>query len=332
MTASGMRRSVAALIGCSSLGALAVPAVGVSGARAKVGAVAVERPLLVAAGPAGVYVESFDETIRRLDPGRMRFAAKVKLADQHHGFAVGKGAVWAPLGRYPDGKTGRLVRLDPVSLRVTATMPLPAVGIGVTASRSGVWVTLTSNRVVRVNPATMRITATVDVGSIAGWLTRGAGSVWASSGERTTITRIDEATGRVLATVHLPDQPGPVAFLRGSVWVFTGSNRLLRISPASNTVSGSVKLPCPGFAGVEDSPVALAASGTSLWVPGHGYVARVDAVTSKVTGVVTVGGEELVPLGGAAVRSGAVWVTDILDDTVLRVPFAAVTHRPSAPC
>jgi len=108
--------------------------------------------------------------------------------------------------------------------------------------------------------------------------------------------------------------PSPL-YGAASVWGLTASGReLVRIDPASNTVSASIRLPGPaGVLTVTDSAVWVGddGPGSHLW--------KIDPATNQVVGQVKLGpaGETFGDL--SAGDDGSVWVSLFESERVLRV-------------
>jgi branched-chain amino acid transport system substrate-binding protein len=131
--------------------------------------------------------------------------------------AGSNGVVW---GLKPTPDADELVRVDPASNTVTATIKVPgdlndlAVGAGV------VWASDPEAGVVwRVDPGPpvrqRTVPATTGIESLA----FGAGSVWAVNPLRGTISRIDPSTNLVSQTIRIGGTPRDVTFGDGAVWV-----------------------------------------------------------------------------------------------------------------
>jgi streptogramin lyase len=110
-----------------------------------------------------------------------------------------------------------------------------------------------SNAIMRIDPATDHVIATIadptDCGSVAASDT----AVWVASpdGDGCTggVIEIDPATNAVVARLNSGDGTGPLVLSDdGSVWFGTDpSGYLGRIDPSSATVASRVKLPGPAF-------------------------------------------------------------------------------------
>jgi YVTN family beta-propeller protein len=220
------------------------------------------------------------------------------------GVAVGGGAVWVTAGGYQDT---RVLRIDPVSNRVVASIPVPDGSDRLAVGAGAVWVANRSdNSVSRIDPAGNRVAATIGVGREPLGITVAAGSVWVASMLDDSVSRIDPAGNRVVATVPVPGQGSAVtvAAAGGAVWV-SGNRGLHRIDPAGNRVTAT---------GVCCGDLAGGAGG--LWVANgmDRTVLRVDPATGRVLVKIpappATAGEA--PFGIAA--ASAVWVTSAATD------------------
>jgi|GEM_PF-3462809 len=106
--------------------------------------------------------------------------------------------------------------------------------------------------VVRLDPSTDAILATIpDKGSCGGLAANDTG-IWVAGGGGPGclpgITRIDPATNTLVASLNAGGQTNPVALGTGTLWFGTEQSRFLgRVDTASDTVVGQLKLPGPTF-------------------------------------------------------------------------------------
>ncbi len=175
------------------------------------------------------------------------------------------------------------------------------------------------DNVVRIDPRTNDVVATIPVSSSPWDLAVGAGSVWVTGyGENKSgvLQRIDPVTNEVVATITVAPSghPGPVAAGDDAVWVDVGdteSDSLVRIDPATNRVVATVPLPGPGMAYVHDLQVI----GETVWVQetvstqggnsDHGGdVIRIDGTTNQVVATIPAHAQNM------AAGPDAVWVSD----------------------
>ncbi len=112
---------------------------------------------------------------------------------------------------------------------------------------AGLW---DSGQLLRLDPITLRTTATLQVGTARTGplsISYGDGAVWVLNFADGQLWRVDPATMTATLKVPVPAQGSQVAFGDGAVWV-TGCctstetstrQRLLRIDPATGTITGS---------------------------------------------------------------------------------------------
>src|SRR5215211_658047 len=134
----------------------------------------------------------------------------------------------------PAGVTRGVTPTNPLS-RQTPTIALPAPPTRLAAAEDAVWVlTPADNRVVRIDPATNQVVATIGVGRAPSGLAVGAGGVWVSRRSDGAVVRIDPATNRVVATIPVGRAQGALTVADGVVWVALPEHGLGRIDPAGN--------------------------------------------------------------------------------------------------
>ena len=209
---------------------------------------------------AGGLVIRIDPTTRRkvVVPGIETVAPPVvKLA-------AGAGAVWATT------TAGRpLLRIDPRTARIAASLPVPAGAVA--ADPSGVW------------------TVCCEAGT-----------------RRGRLTRIDPATGRVVKVIGLPGQASAVGIGPSGVWVRGTGQLLWRIDPTSNRVVATIPLPSSN-AGTGQPGGDIAVTEDAVWLsdPAAATVWRIDPRHNQVGGTRwEAEGSDL-----AVAADGVVWAT-----------------------
>ncbi len=253
--------------------------------------------------------------IVRIDAREGRVLASVALS-RPHALAVGANGVYA-LDFWRD----TVRRLDPVTLRTTATLRLVLpfevasgddaflpfdVGVGANA----VWVSTGRGALARVDLRVSRVQAMVRLpGEATGEVAVGGGGVWLAE-SLLGVYRVDPTTNRVAARIRIRrstgrfavDKPvlaGARVFAAGS-WtrgdVLTDERGLVRIDARRNRVQSITPLP--------SGPVVIASGQGSLWVArlGGSSVERVSTATGKVTGRFRAHA-----VAGLAVAGGHVW-------------------------
>ena len=211
------------------------------------------RRLWVAAGGAPGHATTPPGAVVQFDLASAR-TRTVRVGPQMVGdeeqttIAVGRDFLWAG---NKDSRTVR--RIDLASGDVLATIEGVLPG-GISEGPSGVWVSdPRTNRVVRIDPSTDRITASVSVPGRPSRLVVGRRAVWVTTrGSRAAVWRIDPRTNQVTAKIPVRGTPARIALGAGSVWVtsfrwakgrsaaFDGL--LTRIDPTNNRVLAEIPL------------------------------------------------------------------------------------------
>jgi YVTN family beta-propeller protein len=227
---------------------------------------------------------------------------RIRNCDLPKAVAVSTGAVWAG-----QGDTKSLVRIDPASDRVVATIPIGIEAWYIAASDTAVWVTdWRTNTVVRVDPATNGVVATIpNLPAGTTGIAIASGAVWVASSRAGTLTKIDSTTNRAVATVQTDMTPLPVAYAYGSVWVRNefqeGDGTVQRVDPVADAVVATIPVgPEIGRDGID----GLAAVGGRLWVAGLELQA-IDPATNRVVRKVNH------TANAASPGAGDIWTVDI---------------------
>jgi hypothetical protein len=279
----------------------------------------------VATGFGSVWVTG-NNGVTQVDPETSRVLAEIHVpgtGDYSH-IATGEGSVWvtAPELR-PDGSRGNLVRIDPATKEITATVHIGGPIVYLAVGGGSVWVSEPNSgasTVFRVDPGTERVIGDVEVNEGAGPLMYGFGSIWVSNtwvGD--SVTRIDAATGRVVGSL---DAPSAQAVGDGSLWGATGDS-VIRIDPDSGAILATIPIARAQSVTFDGSTawvlVSPRSSDPMLFEPiaGTAAVARIDAATDQVIGE-PVPLEDLQPLALVTDDRGA-WVADYYDGFLSRI-------------
>ena len=133
----------------------------------------------------------------RVDLATSAVTGQVPMDWMEYGYVTtGAGAVWQT-----DYEHDALLRIDPVTGKVVASIPVGLQPLGVAVTAGAVWVADEhSGAVTRVDPATNRVVATIPIGppGPAGpqIMTAGPGGVWVDVPNMGEVVRIDAATNR----------------------------------------------------------------------------------------------------------------------------------------
>jgi DNA-binding beta-propeller fold protein YncE len=223
------------------------------------------------AGAGAVWVTVLGLGVLRVDPASARVVARILVTTEEPP-AVGAGAVWVVCcGGDTERRAGRLVRIDPATNRVAATISLHGLPDAVGAGPSGIWVRGALGPVWRIDPASNRLTATITVpgglGASAGRVLVGRDGVWVSDPKSSTVYQLDpqhnrlgderfEATG-----AHLLAAADLVEAADGTAWVVADGLRLIGIHGHAPVRTLFADDPTAN----EVTALAAGAGGTVLW-------------------------------------------------------------------
>jgi streptogramin lyase len=109
-----------------------------------------------------------------------------------------------------------------------------------------------ANVVVRIDPRTDRILASIPAPSACAQLAADDTAVWGAGGDDESCTpgvsRIDPLANKVIATIDEGGAADAVAFSDGSLWYgTTATHQLVRVDTRTNKVVSQLDLPGPAF-------------------------------------------------------------------------------------
>ncbi len=153
----------------------------------------------------------------------------------------------------------KVVRIDPMSGSVAATIDLPSRPLVIAAGGGAVWIGGADKTLVRIDASTNRLANGVQLRALPNAIAIGEGAVWVASGTASSVTRVDPASGQVITTIPVDAAPSGIAVANRAVWVTSPGLRMVdRIDAATNRVAD--RKPVDGY------PQGVAPSGADLWV------------------------------------------------------------------
>jgi streptogramin lyase len=136
---------------------------------------------------------------------------------------------------------------------------------GVAAGAGAVWFTTDEGTVLRVDPTTDRVAATIPVGTRPGVITTNDDAVWATEADAHQVVRIDPVSDAVVARVALgsaQECPSWLAADATSVWVVLHTLGVARIDEATNAVAAQT----PSSQADACQPASIALAGDRVWI------------------------------------------------------------------
>ena len=255
-------------------------------------------------------------SVQRIDPMTDRIVAKVTLSGEAcSGIEFGFDSVWVPLcGKHP-----ALVRINAITNRITATLPIGPAGAegGIAASGDSVWIVTDKNGALsRIDPTTNKVRQTISIpaGSYNPLFAHGV--VWVTGFETNLLTAVDASSGNVLGSIAVGPKPRFLTAGADSIWTLNqGDGTVSRVDVKSRRVTATIQAGIPASGGDicfgEDSVWA-----TVFDVP----LTRIEARNNKVV-------RQWVGRGGDSLRlgHGAVWLTDYHRGLLWRIPASQLS-------
>jgi DNA-binding beta-propeller fold protein YncE len=199
-----------------------------------------------------------------------------RRCDLPSGVAVGAGSVW--IGR---NDRQAVLRLDPASGRIVATIPVGFRVFNLAADATSVWVvSFEDDMVARIEPTTNAVSVRRTLLHAPSGALISDGSVWISRSGNATVVRLDAITGAQEAEIAVGRRPLPLAAGSGSIWVRCEQDSTVsRIDPLTNRLVANIPVdPFYGLDGVD----SMAANAGGVWISGL-TLQWIDASTNQVT-------------------------------------------------
>jgi streptogramin lyase len=192
----------------------------------------VSMSMAVGAGAVWVEYDLGGMGVVRIDPATNTVATTVKLAITPAGLAASDRAVMVLTS-----ESGVAYQIDPATNRVVASIPVCRGSNAVAYAAGAFWIACDEGQLLRVDPVTHRVAATVGLGGQAGSAGRVAADasvVWVTNlGD--TLFRVDPQTNTIVGSLPVTG-PGAanvtdLAAGAGAVWLTTSAGTLVRFDP-----------------------------------------------------------------------------------------------------
>ena len=234
-------------------------------------------------GTAGTSTPTETPPVSAVNP---HVTATIPVGSFPRDVAVGAGAVWVTVNDFNEGEpeTHSLLRIDPASNEIVATIPVSSAG-HLAVGSDAVW-TIDSiegeDALVRIDPGSNEVVATVPVGRLAFDVVVDGSGVWVTRdidsrfGE---VIRIDPGTNEIVARIPVEGRIRDVVVGEGGVWVLDSTSTireepsLIHIDPGTNRVVATI----PGLAGLE-----VVAGDGLVWI--QGWISTVDPAVGTGAG------------------------------------------------
>jgi virginiamycin B lyase len=250
-----------------------------------------------------------EKSLYKIDAKKNELATPVAALSKPCGGAVSAfKSLWIPACA-----DGSLVRLDPKTWKVTATV---AAGTGaakpaLAATADSVWL-LSDNKTTlsRIDPDQNAVVAELRLPAACNTVMFGENALWATCPNEDRVLRLDAQKNLVDKQIEVAGQPKALAIGEGSIWVYCQKDgKIDRVDPKTNKVIKTIDLGVPGVEGT----IAIGAG--AVWVSQVGFpLTRIDPATDKVV-------QQFWGVGGGTVQfgSGSLWLGDLADAKMWRV-------------
>ena len=260
-------------------------------------------------GPEAVYFAEA-EKLEKIDMVANKLADPIAgLKKPCGGMVSAFDSVWLPTCG-----DGALQRMDPKTLKVTASIPA---GTGtakgtIAAGTDSIWL-LTDDKATlsRIDPDQNAVVGQFRLPAGCKDLTFAETSLWITCPSINKILRINPATNIVDKRIDVSANPIAIVAGQGSIWVLCAKEgKIDRIDPKTDKVSKTIELAAPITEG------AIAFGEGYVWVTMNGFpLTRVDITDEKVA-------QQFWGEGGGGpilTSTGAIWLTNLNNGTISRI-------------
>ena len=269
-------------------------------------------PDWMATGAGAMWIANISlKEVERIDAATNAITARIKVDGVPcSGAAFGFSSVWIPLCE--NGKGTSMVRIDAVTNRVAATLPVAPANSegGITVSRDSVWMATGDTTLSRIDPSSGKIRQRVVVPPGSQNPVYADGLVWITSKASNALTAVDAADGHMAARVPVPGGPHFVGAGGGAIWTIGQNDGVVtRVDPRAKRVVARINANIAGFGG--DVTYGAGYVWTTLVdVP----LTKIDATTNRIIA-------QYYGRGGDAIHFnyGTVWLADYNNHLVWRI-------------
>ena len=259
------------------------------------------------------------EAVTQLDGGDGAELASVPIPGETClAMDVGFDSIWVGACRMD---APSLVRIDPATATVVATIPLPIRDLqgesSVAAGEGAVWAVddgSVEQLLIKVDPQTEAVVGTFPLPAGLSGVRAGLGGVWVAKTNADSVLHIDPTDGSILSEIAVGVRPRFLAVGEGAVWAMNeGDGTVSRIDPATDSVTATIVVATRPVQGGD-----IAVGGGSVWARiSDQLVARIDPASNEV--VARFGP----PAGSGSVAADdeAAWISAHDINVVFRLPL-----------
>jgi streptogramin lyase len=171
-------------------------------------------------------------SVAKVDPATMRVVDVIPVGQQTAAgpqwIVSGAGSIWTNVTSDP----AVVVRIDPRTDRILATIPAPGACAEMAADDRAVWAGSSDDPacppgVTRIDPRTNTVTATITEGGAVNAVALHGGTLWYGTTASHLLGRVDVATNRVRSLTPMPGPAFGMSVGGGAVWTTDAADELL---------------------------------------------------------------------------------------------------------
>lgn len=192
-------------------------------------------PYALAYGAGSLWVSNESSgSVSRINPKKNRVVKTIKTGGGPNGLVVAFGSLWVA-----DYRLGRVLRIDPARNKVTAKLELDHAD-WITPTADALWISSEANAVYRLDPQTLRITASVPVGENPLASTMIGTDLWVPNIDSSSVSVVDTTTATLKRTIPVGQAPIAVVHEAGDAWVTSeGDGDVWRFAPTADRRSAA---------------------------------------------------------------------------------------------
>jgi YVTN family beta-propeller protein len=190
-------------------------------------------------------IDNTNRTLAEIDPATNQVARRLTVGEVSFGIAYGEGSLWLTNVFANPHSVIRLDPSTGQRQATITGLPIGG-ATGIAVGAGAVWTAANKDQaVLRIDPATNRVVATIPVRQYPLAVSVGPGAVWVHNEDSSSVSRIDPATNQVVAEVPAPPPvggPGVDAMAAGPDGLWVPGVTLQHVDPATNRVAGIIDL------------------------------------------------------------------------------------------
>lgn len=222
----------------------------------------------------------------------------VRGCDLPAAIAVAAGSLWIARN-----DTREVERMDPITMKVVATIPVGVRVLGMQGTPSTVWLaSYEDDAIVRINASSDQVDLREHLIHGPSAFAISPRSTWVSRTRGFLVSKLDPSSGQPVTDATVGARPYPMTIAAGSLWVRNEQgNTVSRLDELSGRLQATI--PVDPFYGI-DGVDSMAVLNGKVWISGLN-LQEIDPITNRIARNVPISGRPL------AAGDGTLWVIGI---------------------